>query len=44
MGFQWSVYIYGIFEMENNNSYILPLKYFDTENIARNYLDNYNEK
>ena len=44
MGFQWSVYIYGIFEMENNNSYILPLKYFGTENIARNYLDNYNEK
>ena len=44
MGFQWSVYIYGIFEMENNNSYILPLKYFDTENIARNYLEDYNEK
>ena len=35
-----SLYIYGLFELGDGGKIVFPLKYFDTLNSARNFLDN----
>ena len=40
---QHGVYgIYGLFEMEDGARIVFPLRYFDSENMAKNALDGYN--
>ena len=40
---QHGVYgIYGLFEMEDDARIVFPLRYFDSENMAKNALDDYN--
>ena len=34
--------IYGLFRMEDGAKIVFPLKYFDSENLAKNFLDDYN--
>ena len=39
MGCRGSYTIYGMFQMQDSERIIFPLKNFDTENLARNFLD-----
>ena len=39
MGYDGSYGIYGLFQMENGARIVFPLKYFGSENLARNYLE-----
>ena len=39
MGYKFRTGIYGLFELEDGQEYILPLKYFFNKNYALNYLD-----
>ena len=39
MGCNMGYNIYGLFRMKNGQRLIFPLKNFDAENIARNFLD-----
>ena len=34
--------IYGLFKMEDGAKTVFPLKYFDSQNLAKNFLDDYN--
>ena len=42
MGYYGVHGIYGLFRMEDGAGIVFPLKYFDSENLARNFLDDYN--
>ena len=42
MGYHGVHGIYGLFKMEDGAEIVFPLKYFDSENLARNFLDDYN--
>lgn len=35
--------IYGLFRMEDDAKVVFPLRYFDSENLAKNFLDDYSQ-
>ena len=42
MGYYGIYGIYGLFRMEDDAKVVFPLRYFDSENLAKNFLDDYN--
>ena len=42
LGYQGVYGIYGLFRMEDGAKIVFPLRYFDSENLAKNFPDDYN--
>ena len=43
MGYYGIYGIYGLFRMEDDAKVVFPLRYFDSENLAKNFLDDYSQ-
>ena len=43
MGWDMSHNIYGLFALNNDQKYVLPLKNFDKKNDAKNYIKQINQ-